>query len=354
MELKIKNVKKTTNRHGNTYYYDRISGKRINAKFGTSDFFIELEQLRANCDATEGSNQKIGTLGRLILDYKTSPEYTSLKPRTRKDYDKIFNYMHRMQDFGVNTMSTSLCIKMRDQAYKENKRWFANYVLSVGSVIFNWGMARGYCDTNPFSLAPKVPKTAEEKAKVANRAWTSEEVKNVLQHAKPNLAVAIAIGYFLGLRVGDVLKFPLVSPKEINGEKWIIIRQGKTGEEIELPVYPEFEAYLDLARGLPNRQSTMMVINERGVPYTEDGFRTSFFKYIKSLERQKLVGLGLTFHGLRHTVATELADAGAGDSTIQHALGHKSPQMAARYRRSRLKRNIMMDVKNLRGNHLGN
>jgi len=33
---------------------------------------------------------------------------------------------------------------------------------------------------------------------------------------------------------------------------------------------------------------------------------------------------GLTFHGLRHTAATKLADTGADDKTIAAITGHKS------------------------------
>ena len=43
------------------------------------------------------------------------------------------------------------------------------------------------------------------------------------------------------------------------------------------------------------------------------------------------VGVGLTFHGLRHTVATKLADAGATTRTIQSITGHKTPEQVETY-----------------------
>jgi len=45
--------------------------------------------------------------------------------------------------------------------------------------------------------------------------------------------------------------------------------------------------------------------------------------YVKLAKAGKITS-GLTFHGLRHTAATKLADAGADDKTIAAITGHKS------------------------------
>ena len=45
----------------------------------------------------------------------------------------------------------------------------------------------------------------------------------------------------------------------------------------------------------------------------------------------RAIGKGLTFHGLRHTVATKLADAGASTRVIQSITGHTTPQQVETY-----------------------
>ena len=45
----------------------------------------------------------------------------------------------------------------------------------------------------------------------------------------------------------------------------------------------------------------------------------------------KAIGKGLTFHGLRHAVATKLADAGASTRVIQSIPGHATPQQVETY-----------------------
>jgi site-specific recombinase XerD len=42
----------------------------------------------------------------------------------------------------------------------------------------------------------------------------------------------------------------------------------------------------------------------------------------------------ITFHGLRHTAATKLADAGADDKTIAAITGYKSMSQIQRYTRT--------------------
>ena len=73
--------------------------------------------------------------------------------------------------------------------------------------------------------------------------------------------------------------------------------------------------------------------NSRGQSWTDDGFKTSFFKLIRKLELEGVVAKGLTFHGLRHTVATELRELGFDNRTIADMLGQKSEAMAAHYSR---------------------
>ena len=73
--------------------------------------------------------------------------------------------------------------------------------------------------------------------------------------------------------------------------------------------------------------------NSRGQSWTSDGFKTSLFKFIRRLEAEGIVAPGLTFHGLRHTVATELRELGFDTCMIADMLGQKSETMAAHYSR---------------------
>jgi integrase len=76
-----------------------------------------------------------------------------------------------------------------------------------------------------------------------------------------------------------------------------------------------------------------LCVNTSGCPWTLDGYSCSFRKALKTLEERELVGEGLTFHGLRHTVATLLAETGVSVEDIAAMLGQQTSQMAVHYSR---------------------
>jgi len=71
--------------------------------------------------------------------------------------------------------------------------------------------------------------------------------------------------------------------------------------------------------------------NSYGRPWTESGFRSSWEKLRKRLEKEQRVGPNLRLYGLRHTVAVILRECGYDDRAIADALGQKNPEMALLY-----------------------
>src|SRR5262249_13813642 len=88
--------------------------------------------------------------------------------------------------------------------------------------------------------------------------------------------------------------------------------------------------------------------NSHGLPWTESGFRASWRKVRKQLEKEGRVGIGLTLYGLRHTVAVILRECGCDERTIADALGQKTIEMARHYAEGAdLKRKMRNVVANL-------
>jgi integrase len=82
----------------------------------------------------------------------------------------------------------------------------------------------------------------------------------------------------------------------------IKLRQSKTQRTVVIPVSTCLKEYLE--RG--PRRSTLILTNTKGVPWTSDGFRTSWGKLCA---KAKIAGL--TFHDLRGSAVVRLALAGA-------------------------------------------
>jgi integrase len=115
-----------------------------------------------------------------------------------------------------------------------------------------------------------------------------------------------------------------------DGER-IVIRQRKTRREVSIPVHAVLKTELDeLAK---RKRGPIIVVGERGRPYTGNGFRAVFYRHLRALRKTGKVEGGLKFHGLRHTLGTALAEAGASTRIIASVLGHASEAMSAHYSR---------------------
>ena len=129
---------------------------------------------------------------------------------------------------------------------------------------------------------------------------------------------------FTGLRKGDVVSLSRSAIRD--GRLWR--KTGKTGQEISVPLHPDLMAILAAA---PRHDAVTVAATIRGTPWTVSGFNSTFIKFIGRLEAAGKVEPGLTFHGLRHTCGTLLAEAGYDIDSVRRWLGQKTLAMAIHY-----------------------
>ena len=96
------------------------------------------------------------------------------------------------------------------------------------------------------------------------------------------------------------------------------LQTGKTGQGIVVPVHADLAAILAAA---PRHDATTLAATGKGTPWSTSGIQTMIHRLTTKLETEGVVGPGLTFHGLRHTCGTLLAEAGADLDTIRRWLG---------------------------------
>lgn len=306
---------------GRVYYYHRASGVRLRAEFGTPAFFLELDRLNAVPRALT-AQYKPGSWGALVVAYRSSPEFARLADRTRADYQKVLDYLAPIDAMPLPQLDGPAVIAIRDRAFRQKKRRFANHVLQVLCTVLNWGRPRRLAPAvNPAAGIDKIPRPRDMAP--ANRPWTPSECDAVIGAARGGLRLAIALGMYAAMRIGDATRVTW-SIYDGTALEW---RQGKTGDEVWVPVHRELRALLD---GAP-RPATTIVTGALGRPLTEAGLEKSFRVLILTLEREGKIGKGLTFHGLRHTAGKALADLGAESRMIQALLGHRSMAASLHY-----------------------
>jgi integrase len=320
--IKVKGFKIFEDRHGKERCYHRATGTAIDlGKFpkGSAEFFAEVARIGALATVME---PKPGTLGLLIKEYRAHAAFADLAPRTRADYQRVFDYLKPIADTALIRFDRPLIVRIRDKAADRRGRRQGNYVKTVLSLLFAWGSERGFIDGNPASEIRSIrrPKGAPD----ANRPWSDEERHAVLERIPIHMRLPIGLMMFTGLGPEDALSLP----RSFFKDNEIATRRSKTGE----PVYwPCPAPLLEIIAASPTHDAIMLCANSYGGPWTGSGFRASWRTVKTKLEREGAMGPGLTLYGLRHTVAVILREIGFDERTIADALGQQTIEMARHY-----------------------
>jgi integrase len=317
MIVRMKGVKKVRSK-GHLYYYHRKTMTPLPGLPGTPEFmraFLSLEQKR---ELAAGP----GTLGALIEKYRRSPEFTGvIGGTTRSVYQEVFDYLKPIAGMPLAKIDSAFLYEVRDKAAAKKKRHFANMTITVLRLLFTWGMKQDNLDRNPALAVDPIKKP--KNAKIVNRPWRIEELETVLAEAPLRLLVPIAIAAYAGLRECDAVK---VTWHSYDGRSFET-RQQKTGNPMWVKAHYRLREILDATP----RVSPNIVVSTHGKPYTEEVLRAQFFPFIRRLVTEGKVQPGLSFHGLRHTLGTLLAEAGCDAPTIAAVLGQESTKMAEHY-----------------------
>ncbi len=310
-------------KYGKVYYYYRRAGKRIPIKseFGTAAFLREVAEIEKKFTKSNGNAP--GTLGFLIQSYKSSQNFLELKKATRVSYERAFSVLKPFFSAEIKDFKRSTIIELRDRVLlPKYKMWMANYAISVLSVLFRFGHDLGFLESNP--LQERVRKLRNRERPPANRPWTANERKIVLDSAAPHIRLPLALAMCTGLRKADVFTITMASI----ADGVISVRTSKRGVPIKLPLHPTL---VEALAERPNVDAVQIALRADGKPWTPDGFDTAWHKLKTKLESEGKIDKGLTIHGLRHTLGTLLKEAGAHDGEIADVLGQSTTAMARHY-----------------------
>jgi integrase len=324
--VRIKGVKAYVS-NGKAYAYHRKTGKKLRSIYGSAEFLAELAEIERKYQQGRGRVEaaKPGTWAALVVGYKEH-RLPQLGKRTQTDYHKVLDWLSVLDGMPLSNWSRGFAIKLRDKAFKQRGRRFANYVISVVQAVFSWGLEREYVIEHPVQNVKAIerPKGMER----ANRPWARSEWDVVIAEAPKHLLAPILLCGVLGWREGEAVNRPR---NDYNRDSKRIKRtSAKSGKIVKTPVPKLVSDALDAL--FPHGAVTLLV-NSRGTSWTENGFRSSVFKFLGRLEGRGKVGAGLTIHGLRHTCGTLLRELGFDKDTIADMLGQEDAGMAEWYAR---------------------
>jgi integrase len=167
------------------------------------------------------------------------------------------------------------------------------------------------------TVGMKSPKVKTQR----RRPWTPAEIEAYeATHAIGTKArLALALGLYTVQRRGDVLRMGRQHVR--NG--MLAVRQQKTGAALHLPLRQELRAIIEATPG----DHLTFLITKSGKPYNGNDFSDQFRQWCEE------AGLSdaCTFHGLRASGCTVLADAGCTAHEIAAWSGHMTLKEVERY-----------------------
>jgi integrase len=189
----------------------------------------------------------------------------------------------------------------------------ANHAVAVIRTLFRFALKRRIVSKDPTTGAGRL------KGGDGYARWPDAAIATFLASASPAMRLALYLGLYTGQRLSDVIAMRW----EAYDGKRIKLRQQKTGTPLVIPVHPDLRALLDPIR----REAGPVLTSKTGLPFHSRVFSRDF------RDARIAAGLpeGLSFHGLRHTAASRLAEVGATAPEIQAITGHKSLKLVEHY-----------------------
>lgn len=204
------------------------------------------------------------------------------------------------------------------------------------SAVWDALQKRGLVSDNPWKTAKPQKDSSLQKH---GRAFTLEEVRNILDACSEDWQrLTVMIGLYTGLRLGDIFNLRW---ENIDFDNKLIraLKPSKTarhGIEVRLPLHDALKGFL-----APFRASYGNIVN---APCVASRFGEIYFS--KILIKAGIVEdeqTKLSFHCLRHTFATMLANAGATEQERMELGGWSSASTAQIYNHDERRARFIVD-----------
>jgi integrase len=213
-----------------------------------------------------------------------------------------------------------------------------NHAIKILRMPFTAAHDQGYIEISP-NTKNTVRPLRDEARNVEKDVFTSEQIAELIE-AAPNedWKGAILCGYYTGLRLRDIadLEWQALDLDK----RTITVTTRKTGKTVTVPIHREFAAWLTRqTRGIGKAPVFQSLAAKSGGG--KSGLSMAFKRV---MERAKINGRllreatgegrsqsSLSFHSLRHSFNSAMANAGVSSEVRQKLTGHASAKMNAQY-----------------------
>jgi integrase len=209
-----------------------------------------------------------------------------------------------------------------------------NSIKSMLNAPFESAHKLGFIPINPVGA---VEHLKERSAKPGREPFTAQEAARLVEAAEGDWRGAVLLGATSGLRLGDVVNLCWESVDLDGG--LLRIETRKTGKSVVLPMHPDFASWLSgRPRGIGKAPvfpelSGKLIAGRRGlsVQFRKIVEKAGVTGRVVTREGKGRTTNSKTFHALRHSFISALANAGVASEIRQKLAGHSDSKVHASY-----------------------
>jgi Site-specific recombinase XerD len=208
-----------------------------------------------------------------------------------------------------------------------------NLDVTILSAAFNGAWKQGHVSVNPCLAVEPIKDKAQRK-----HVFTPEQVAALLKTAKGDWRGLILVGFYTGARLGDSANLRWRSIDLVSDIKTIRVHVRKTGAEVVTVVHPALEDYL-LSLPAPKSDDAFvfpsLAQRKTNVLSGEFSLIMSAARIAQRVIRERTKSgrsvSALSFHSLRHSFSSILANAGVSEERRMALTGHTTRDVHRTY-----------------------
>lgn len=265
----------------------------------------------------------------------------AISERTRLKYvqvkDVFLESLGRKSNAKLESIGLNDFLKFRDELLQEGRtpQTVNQIARKVLASPFALAVKLGLLESSPLAHLPALKSTRIEKG-----VFTAEEISKLVTVATHDWKGAILVGYFTGARLKDVCNLRWGN---VDLEKKIItFRAGKTGQLITVAIHPELEEHLLSLTSSDDSQAFLFPSLAGKSGSGKSGLSMAFKRIMSKagveagIARLSSGAKGRSFslrsfHSLRHSFVSALANSGVSSELRRRLSGHASEEMHAVY-----------------------
>jgi integrase len=260
-------------------------------------------------------------------------------------------HAHTMREFmaflGPRAKLNIAALTSRDIASFRDKRHAlglapatVNVDVAILSAAFNAALRQGHITVNPCLAIEPLKNKPQRKG-----VFTPEQVAALLKAAEGDWRGLIMVAFYSGQRLLDCSNLRWRDVDLVSDIKTIRFAVRKTGAEVVTVIHPALEDYLlSLPTAKSDDEYLFPTLAGRSTSLLSNVFRRIMEKArIEHRVIREKSGAGrsvnaLSFHSLRHSFSSILANAGVSEERRMALVGHRTRDMHAKYTHHELER----------------